>query len=108
MLEPDIERALRSEGFRLIYDWRDEPHTEYPDHAHLCLTAHIILEGERSVTMEGRTRIYRAGERFDVPAGTVHSAKMGPAGCRYMVGRNRQRFAHRNRNSVVILPDDPS
>ena len=81
-----LEQQLRDQGFRHVYDWTDAPGAEYPDHSHLCLTAHIILEGEMSVTMEGRTHIYRAGERFDVPADTVHSAKMGPAGCRYVVG----------------------
>jgi len=29
---------------------------------------------------------YGAGERCDVPAGAVHSAEMGPAGCRYLIG----------------------
>jgi len=79
-----IER-LHVEGFRNVYDWHDPPDAEYPDHSHLCLTAHIILEGEMSVTLAGKTRTYRAGERFDVPAEAVHSARMGPAGCRYLV-----------------------
>ena len=38
------------------------------------------------MTSEGTTRTFRAVERFDVPANTVHSAKIGPAGCRYMIG----------------------
>jgi len=82
----EIEETLRREGYRHIYDWRDEPGADYLDHAHLCLTAHIILEGEMTVTMNGETRTYHAGERFDIPAGAVHSARMGPAGCHYLVG----------------------
>jgi hypothetical protein len=36
--------------------------------------------------VNGETRTYRAGERCDVPAGTVHSAEMGPQGYRYIIG----------------------
>jgi quercetin dioxygenase-like cupin family protein len=44
------------------------------------------LSGEMTVTMSGQSRKYRAGDRFDVPAGAVHSARMGPKGCRYVIG----------------------
>jgi hypothetical protein len=39
-----------------------------------------------TLTMNGGSHTYRAGERCDVPVGTVHSARMGPSGCRYLVG----------------------
>ena len=66
--------------------WQDAPGTLYPEHTHAQETAHIILSGEMTLTMNGRTMTYRAGGRCDVPAGTVHSAKMGPQGCRYLIG----------------------
>jgi len=50
------------------------------------LSAHIILEGEMTVTVKGETRTCKAGERFDVDPQTVHSARMGPKGCRYLIG----------------------
>ena len=33
-----------------------------------------------------RLTLSHAGERCDVPAGAVHSARMGPQGCRYLIG----------------------
>jgi hypothetical protein len=39
-----------------------------------------------TLTQAGSTQTYGAGERCDVPAGTVHSARMGPRGCRYLIG----------------------
>ena len=39
-----------------------------------------------TLTHGGVTRTYAAGERCDVPAGAVHSASMGPRGCRYLIG----------------------
>lgn len=82
----DFERDLRAEGFSHTYVWVDGPGASYPEHTHPVVTAHIVLDGEVTVTSEGKTRTYKAGERFDVPAETTHSAKMGPAGCRYLIG----------------------
>ena len=82
----DLESALRAEGFGHTYVWEDGPGAFYPEHAHPTVTAHIVLDGEVTVTSEGKTQTYRAGERFDVPAETVHSARMGPKGCRYLIG----------------------
>ena len=81
-----LEMQLRSEGFARTYVWQDGPHAFYPDHMHTGITAHIVLDGEITVTMHGESRSYGAGERFDVPAGAVHSAKMGAQGCRYLIG----------------------
>lgn len=81
-----LESQLRSEGFLHTFVWQDGPGAFYPDHTHAGLTAHIILDGEMTVTMNGQTQTYRAGDRFDVPAVAVHSAQMGPRGCRYLVG----------------------
>jgi mannose-6-phosphate isomerase-like protein (cupin superfamily) len=58
----------------------------YPDHTHRTVTAHIILNGEMTLSMAGQTKTYHAGERCDVPANAVHSAIMGPRGCRYLIG----------------------
>jgi mannose-6-phosphate isomerase-like protein (cupin superfamily) len=82
----DWEKELRQHGFKHIYAWQDGPDAFYPDHTHAGRSAHVILEGEMTLTSEGRTKTYKPGDRFDVPANTVHSARMGPAGCRYLIG----------------------
>lgn len=82
----NLEEQLRAERFSHTYVWQDGPGAHYPEHAHPTVTAHIVLEGDVTVTSDGKTRTYQAGERFDVPAETVHSARMGPKGCRYLIG----------------------
>ena len=82
----ELETQLHSEGFAHTYVWEDGPDCRYSDHTHPMETAHIILEGEMTLTRDGRSRTYRAGERCDVPAGSVHAARMGPKGCRYLIG----------------------
>ncbi|MGB6430532.1 MAG: cupin domain-containing protein [Candidatus Acidiferrales bacterium] len=81
-----LERQLHAEGFRHTFVWQDGAQANYPDHTHATETAHVILEGEMTLTTGGETRTFRVGERCDVPAGAVHSARMGPRGCRYLIG----------------------
>ena len=83
---PPARRGLRAEGFTHTYVWEDGPGVFYPDHTHPTATAHIVLCGEVTVTSDGETKSYKTGDRLDVPARTIHSAKMGPKGCRYLVG----------------------
>ena len=85
-LDYKYEDLLRNEGFSNVYVWEDGADTYYPEHSHKLLTAHIVVTGEMHVTVDGKSRRYVAGERCDVPANTPHSAKMGPNGCRYVVG----------------------
>jgi len=81
-----LERQLHRDGFLHAYVWQDGPNAFYSDHKHPVETAHIILDGEMMLTQSGASQTFRAGERCDVPAGAVHSAKMGPRGCRYLIG----------------------
>jgi mannose-6-phosphate isomerase-like protein (cupin superfamily) len=84
--ESEMKKQLLAEGFAHTYVWQDGPHASYSDHTHAGLTAHIILDGELTLTMGGESQTFRVGDRCDVPAGAVHSAKMGLNGCRYLVG----------------------
>jgi quercetin dioxygenase-like cupin family protein len=81
-----MESQLKAEGFSHTFVWQDRPNAYYPDHTHDALTAHIILDGEMTLTVKGQSKTYQIGDRCDVAAGEVHSAKMGPAGCRYLIG----------------------
>jgi quercetin dioxygenase-like cupin family protein len=53
MDERKITRTLVQEGFRQTYVWHDAPNAAYPDHTHPTETAHIILSGEMTLTMNG-------------------------------------------------------
>jgi len=78
--------GLRREGFRRTYVWQDGPNVCYPEHQHEEETAHIILSGEMTLMLDGQATTYRSGDRCDVPARSTHSARMGPRGCRYLIG----------------------
>jgi len=86
MNEKKLTEQLRAEGFGHTFVWQDGADAFYPDHVHASETAHIILAGEMTLTMDGQAATFRAGDRCDLPAGVVHSARMGRNGCRYLVG----------------------
>ena len=86
MNEQQLTAQLRREGFPHSYVWQDGPNAFYAEHTHPTETAHIILDGEMTLTMGDEPRTFRAGDRCDVPAGAIHSAKMGARGCRYLIG----------------------
>lgn len=81
--EEEFKEQLHRQGFPRVYVWQG---AFYPEHTHDGLTAHIILDGEMTLRMDGLTKTYHAGDRCDVPAGAVHAARMGSEGCRYLIG----------------------
>ena len=86
MNERELTAELQREGFTHTYVWEDTPHARYPDHTHKMETTHVILSGELTLTMNGASKTYRTGDRCDVPANAIHSALIGPKGCRYLIG----------------------
>lgn len=91
MTDEQFRRKLEEEGFETLYVWEDGPDAFYSDHKHLGDSAHIILDGEMKLTMQGGCGTYRAGDRVDIPAGVAHSATIGPNGCRYLIGEKPER-----------------
>jgi mannose-6-phosphate isomerase-like protein (cupin superfamily) len=89
--EDKFKEQLRRQRFSRVYVWQDAAGALYREHTHEGLTAHIILDGEMTLSMRGGSKTYRAGERCDVPAGAVHAARMGPGGCRYLIGEKQFR-----------------
>jgi hypothetical protein len=82
--ERSIASQSQQEGFRNAYAWEYGPNVFYPEHTHADETAHIILSGEMSLTMNEQTKSYGAGERCDVPAES-RTQRMRPQGCRYLI-----------------------
>lgn len=67
-----LERQLHGEGFLRTYVWQDGSNMFYADHAHASETAHIILDGEMTLTQGGLTQTFGPGERCDVPSGATN------------------------------------
>jgi len=45
-----------------------------PPHSH-CAQWGLMVEGEMSLTIGGKTKVYKKGDSYFIPKGVVHSAK---------------------------------
>ncbi len=87
-ISDDLMKRLQSEASN-CYSWSNGPSDRYAAHSHgyekvlYCVNGSItfVLEGE------GRRLQLGPGDRMVLPAGTVHSAMVGTAGCTCIEGR---------------------
>lgn len=86
MTEKQARQQLELDGFDSVYVWNDAAGAFHENHAHPFFSSHIIIDGQLRVQADGETRLLRRGDRWDVPAQTVHSAEAGPVGCTYVIG----------------------
>ncbi len=86
MNNESIKDELIVEGFAHVYEWTDEPNTEYLEHAHKGRVSFYITKGSILMILDGVHTIIRQGDRFDVPIGIPHTAKVGDDGCTFIVG----------------------
>src|SRR4029078_10499881 len=56
-------------------------------HAHDFRVRALVLAGEITLTWNGTSRSFRAGEEFTMDAGGAHTEEGGADGVRYLVGR---------------------
>ena len=77
---------LKQEGFAHVYEWTDMPNTEYPEHTHKGKVSFYITKGNIVLNVGGVQTMVQAGDRMDVPVGVLHTAKVGPKGCTFIVG----------------------
>ena len=82
----DIKDRLQKEGYQLIHQYDDPPSEEFPDHDHPGDQLMIVLEGSIAVAMNGENHLLAPGDELYVPAHMTHRAKVGPKGCKYIVG----------------------
>ena len=79
-------KKFEEEDFASVYEWQDAPGTVYEAHAHKGKVSLFVTDGSITFDFGGDTREVKAGERFDVPVGVLHSAVVGPLGWIVIVG----------------------
>ncbi|WP_395712390.1 cupin domain-containing protein [Reyranella sp.] len=58
-----------------------------PEHSHPFDVRAMVLDGALTLTSEGKTTTYRAGETFTMAKGCLHSESYGPEGAVTLFGR---------------------
>jgi len=82
----DFKNKLKKEGFKFVYEWEDAPGMVYEEHEHQGEVSFYITKGSIEIYLNGRVTKLGAGERFDVPPKSKHSAKVGSDWCVFVVG----------------------
>jgi quercetin dioxygenase-like cupin family protein len=71
------------------YSWSNGPRDHYPPHSHSYEKVLYCVDGSITFVLEheGQELLLNAGDRMVLPAGTVHSALVGPHGCKCIEGQ---------------------
>jgi quercetin dioxygenase-like cupin family protein len=85
----EFEARLRADGFTEVLTAARQPNESLSAHAHDYDVRALVLEGDITLTCDGETRTYRAGDTFSMEAGRPHLERVGEGGVRYLVGRKR-------------------
>ena len=81
---------LRSEAGG-CYSWSNGPNDRYAAHNHGYEKVLYCVNGSITFVLEaeGKQLELKPGDRMVLPAGTIHSAEVGPAGCTCIEGRRQ-------------------
>lgn len=79
-------QQLESEGYVSVYEWQDPPGTVYEEHEHEGKVTVWLTDGSIVFDIGGKKVELNAGDRYDVPSKTKHSAVVGPDGWIVIVG----------------------
>ena len=82
-----FEAQLQAEGYPEIRCNEYKPNQHNPEHSHPFDVHALVLEGEITLTVDGKATRYSAGDEFRMAAGCRHIEDIGPQGVRYVVGR---------------------
>jgi quercetin dioxygenase-like cupin family protein len=85
----DLMTRLRGEASG-CYSWSNGPGHRYAAHSHSYEKVLYCVDGSITFILEAQDakRIdLKEGDRMVLPAGTIHSAVVGPAGCTCIEGK---------------------
>jgi mannose-6-phosphate isomerase-like protein (cupin superfamily) len=88
-----FESDLRREGFQIIYGGLKADLAE-DLHAHDFDVRIYVLRGNISVTRDGNSVTFQAGDHCEIPADCQHTTKVGADGVAYIVGRADRRASN--------------
>jgi quercetin dioxygenase-like cupin family protein len=108
----DIELVARTrlagEGIS-VSGWGNGPDDRYPPHAHDYDKVLVVIEGSIAFRLApaGEVQPLVAGDRLDLPAGTVHAADVGSEGVRCLEGHLPRGSLHRGLRRMADWVQDP-
>ena len=81
-------QEMESQGYS-THTWSNGPNFTYPVHDHPYDKLIVVIQGSIrfDLPQSGVTHDLKTGDRLPIPAGTTHSAKVGPEGVTCLEGQ---------------------
>ena len=89
MTPQEFDVALRAEGYSPAVPVQRPIGYSLGDHQHPFDACALVTAGEFTITVEGHSRTYAAGDIFRLPAETEHVERAGPEGVSYLACRKQ-------------------
>ena len=83
----EFESSLKRAGYQKRETKKVAANTSTHPHSHGFSVRALVLAGDITLTSEGQSRTFRAGDVFEMTSGCVHSEQHGPDGSTYLVGQ---------------------
>lgn len=77
---------LEKEQFGQLWVHEDPAGHLYEEHSHPVDTAYVVLKGSMVVWLTEIEHKVGEGERLDIAKHVSHRAKIGPEGCKFLIG----------------------
>lgn len=74
-------------GFDTVLERQWAPDTVLGEHTHPFAVDALVVQGELGLTVDGKERVLRPGDRFTLDAHQPHGERYGAEGATYWVAR---------------------
>ena len=81
-----FEAELKRDGYEVLTSTTQGAKIN-PEHSHPFDVRAMVVQGALTLTRDGASRTYRAGETFTMPKGCLHSESYGAEGAVTLFGR---------------------
>jgi quercetin dioxygenase-like cupin family protein len=89
----EFEAALKAENYDEIVNISKAVGYQMGEHMHAFDAYALILSGDITLTVDGVSATYQAGDTFRLAANTMHQESTIPQGVNYLVGRRAVKAA---------------
>jgi quercetin dioxygenase-like cupin family protein len=93
MTQQAFEAALKAENYGEIVNISKAVGYQMGEHTHAFDAYALILSGDITLTVNGVSTTYQAGDTFQLAANTMHQESTIPHGVNYVVGRRAVKAA---------------
>ena len=86
MTEDEFRELAKEKGYGVV-KFAEVSQVDEEMHSHEHSVLSLVLTGEATMYTEEWTKVFKAGDLHENPAGTMHREKTGPEGCSFLFAK---------------------